>query len=129
MLFSILRSTEPYLDVYFSEAANIDAELQEAGFTTVRVTVGRSTAVVQLRVYPRVYVRPWRGLSVVKHRSSNLQRPGWLIGFKSTDGADAVVVVAVEEHVFYLVLRVFFDSNPHLAAEHMNSCLRYENLG
>lgn len=38
MLFSILRSTEPYLDVYFSEAGNIDAELQEAGFTTVRVT-------------------------------------------------------------------------------------------
>ncbi|CAM9855084.1 unnamed protein product, partial [Hapterophycus canaliculatus] len=34
MLFSILRSTEPYLDVYFSEAGNIDAELQEAGFTT-----------------------------------------------------------------------------------------------
>lgn len=39
MLFSILRSTEPYLDVYFSEAVNIDAELQEAGFTTVRVLV------------------------------------------------------------------------------------------
>ena len=35
----MLRSTEPYLDVYFSEAGNIDAELQEAGFTTVRVTI------------------------------------------------------------------------------------------
>ena len=39
MLFTMLRSTEPYLDVYFSEAGNIDAELQEAGFTTVRVTI------------------------------------------------------------------------------------------
>lgn len=37
MLFSILRSTEPYLDVYFSEAGNIDAELLEAGFTAVCV--------------------------------------------------------------------------------------------
>ena len=35
MLFSILRSTEPYLDVYFSEANNIDAELLEAGFSLV----------------------------------------------------------------------------------------------
>lgn len=45
MLFSILRSTEPYLDVYFSEASNLDLELQEAGFSTVRVAV-------QLMKYP-----------------------------------------------------------------------------
>lgn len=35
MLFSILRSTEPYLDVYFSEAGDIGSELQEAGFSSV----------------------------------------------------------------------------------------------
>lgn len=35
MLFSIMRSTEPYLDVYFAEASGIDRELQEAGFSTV----------------------------------------------------------------------------------------------
>lgn len=44
MLFSILRSTEPYLDVYFSEAGNIDAELQEAGFTTVSQSVSQSVS-------------------------------------------------------------------------------------
>ncbi|CAM9290798.1 unnamed protein product [Ectocarpus sp. 12 AP-2014] len=51
MLFSILRSTEPYLDVYFSEAGNIDAELQEAGFTTVRKSgvTGRHMAVVGVK--------------------------------------------------------------------------------
>ncbi|CAM9798698.1 unnamed protein product [Scytosiphon promiscuus] len=51
MLFSILRSTEPYLDVYFSEAGNIDTELQEAGFTTVRKSdvTGRHMAIVSVK--------------------------------------------------------------------------------
>lgn len=39
MVFSILRSTEPYLEVYFSEAAQLDSELFEAGFSTVSVVL------------------------------------------------------------------------------------------
>ncbi|CAM9854194.1 unnamed protein product [Pylaiella littoralis] len=51
MLFSILRSTEPYLEVWFSEAGMLDAELQEAGFTTVRKSdvTGRHMAVVGVK--------------------------------------------------------------------------------
>lgn len=51
MLFSILRSTEPYLDVYFSEAGDIGVELQQAGFSTVRksMVTGRHMAVVAVK--------------------------------------------------------------------------------
>ncbi|CAM9565530.1 unnamed protein product [Sphacelaria rigidula] len=51
MVFSILRSTEPYLEVYFSEAAQLDSELFEAGFSTVRKSAptGRHMAVVAVK--------------------------------------------------------------------------------
>lgn len=55
MLFSILRSTEPYLDVYFSEAAGLDNELYEAGFSTVSLLLpfmaDSSTTVIALGPY------------------------------------------------------------------------------
>ena len=53
MVFSIMRSTEPYLDVYFSEAGNIDAELQQVGFSTVSTEPAGERSVVGLSVVRR----------------------------------------------------------------------------
>ena len=50
-LFSILRSTEPYLDEYFELASELPMLLQDAGFQTVRIgaATGRHFTTVALK--------------------------------------------------------------------------------